>query len=235
MNLIRNFVLLFVVLIFFQELCLAQPLRIGFTPSGDTLEMKKAIDKISFSLAKELGTPVEGKVSSSYSQLVSDLTENKIEFAMMNGFAFVENEQKAGLKVLLKKIWDSPFYYSSIIVLASSKYKKIQNLKGAKIAYVDTKSTSGYLYSQLAFRKANLSERDFAQVVFSGSHKESVALLESKKVDAISVFSDDPQVHKSAWQKVPKDYGTGTTCWRWYQRWQDDHTWTNVLPIIDAP
>jgi integrase len=41
--------------------------------------------------------------------------------------------------------------------------------------------------------------------------------------------------HNAAWQKVPKEYGTGTTCWRWYKRWQDDDTWTTLLPLITHP
>jgi integrase len=35
--------------------------------------------------------------------------------------------------------------------------------------------------------------------------------------------------HNAAWQKVPKEYGTGTTCWRWHKRWQDDGTWNALL------
>lgn len=38
--------------------------------------------------------------------------------------------------------------------------------------------------------------------------------------------------HNAAWQKVPKEYGTGTTCWRWYQRWQEDGVWDRLQPII---
>jgi len=38
--------------------------------------------------------------------------------------------------------------------------------------------------------------------------------------------------HNAPWQKVPKEYGTGTTCWRWFKRWQDDGTWGTLLPLI---
>jgi len=38
--------------------------------------------------------------------------------------------------------------------------------------------------------------------------------------------------HNAPWQKVPKDYGTGTTCWRWYQRWQDEGSWNMLLSQI---
>jgi len=40
--------------------------------------------------------------------------------------------------------------------------------------------------------------------------------------------------HNAAWQKVPKEYGTGTTCWRWYKRWQDEGTWPTLLPLSDT-
>ncbi len=41
--------------------------------------------------------------------------------------------------------------------------------------------------------------------------------------------------HNAAWQKVPKEYGTGTTCWRWHQRWQEDSLWSRLLPLIGVP
>jgi integrase len=41
--------------------------------------------------------------------------------------------------------------------------------------------------------------------------------------------------HNAAWQKVPKEYGTGTTCWRWYKRWQDDGVWIHLQPLITPP
>jgi transposase len=41
--------------------------------------------------------------------------------------------------------------------------------------------------------------------------------------------------HNAAWQKVPKEYGTGTTCWRWHKRWQDDGVWIHLQPLITPP
>ena len=44
-------------------------------------------------------------------------------------------------------------------------------------------------------------EKDFKSTVFSGSHSNSVELLEEASVDAIAVFADDAKAIRNAWGK----------------------------------
>ena len=41
-------------------------------------------------------------------------------------------------------------------------------------------------------------------VVFSGNHAASIALLESGKADAVAVFSDDEKAKRGAWNRFAK-------------------------------
>jgi len=67
-----------------------------------------------------------------------------------------------------------------------------------------------------------------APLVLTGRHQRSQAILR-KTFDGIRWVL----YHKAAWQKVPKEYGTGTTCWRWYQRWQDEGTWNTLHSLTE--
>jgi phosphonate transport system substrate-binding protein len=107
--------------------------------------------------------------------------------------------------VLLKRIWAEPFYYSIIIAKKDSGLKKLEDLKGKRIAYVDPKSGSGYLYPQLLFKKKGWTDKNFSEVKFSGSHSASVEMLENKQVDAIAIFADDTEGVNSAWTKFSKE------------------------------
>ena len=69
-----------------------------------------------------------------------------------------------------------------------------------------------------------------APIVLAGRPERSHALLR-KTLDGIRWVLH----HHAAWQKVPKQYGTGTTCWRWYKRWQDEGCWTTLLRLIPSP
>jgi integrase/transposase len=43
-------------------------------------------------------------------------------------------------------------------------------------------------------------------------------------------------LHNGAkWREMPKDLGSPTTCWRWYQRWCGDGTWAKVTAALDLP
>ena len=114
-------------------------------------------------------------------------------------------EKEAPLKVLLKKTWSNgPFYYSAIIARKNSKIKRLADLKNKNIAFVDEKSTSGYLYPQVHLRKNRILKENFNLVTFSGNHAASIELLESNKVDAVAVFADDEKSKNGAWTRFAK-------------------------------
>ena len=68
-----------------------------------------------------------------------------------------------------------------------------------------------------------------APLVLPGRNQRSQAILR-KSLDGIRWVLH----HNTPWQKVPKEYGTGTTCWRWYKRWQEEGTWNTLLPLIET-
>ncbi len=38
--------------------------------------------------------------------------------------------------------------------------------------------------------------------------------------------------HHAPWQKLPSEYGTSTTCWRWHKRWQEEGLWEKLANLI---
>jgi len=43
-------------------------------------------------------------------------------------------------------------------------------------------------------------------------------------------------LHNGAkWRELPKDLGPATTCWRWYERWCGDGTWSQLTAALDLP
>ena len=41
------------------------------------------------------------------------------------------------------------------------------------------------------------------------------------------------QHHSAPWQKVPREFGGSTTCWRWHDRWTKDGTWSKVVAALE--
>lgn len=138
--------------------------------------------------------------------MIEAIKNKKVDLAVLSSMTYVMAEKQADIKVLLKKTWSNgPFYYSAIITRKNSKIKRLADLKNKDIAFVDEKSTSGYLYPQVHLRKNGLLKEDFKSIVFSGNHAASIEMLESGKVDAVAVFADDEKSKNGAWTRFAKN------------------------------
>ncbi|MFN7454695.1 MAG: phosphate/phosphite/phosphonate ABC transporter substrate-binding protein [Pseudobdellovibrionaceae bacterium] len=177
---------------------------IGFIPGGKLEAIKTGGAKIAGELQKTLKVTVEVYVPQTYGDLIQAIQQKKVDFAFFTAATYVHAEAETSMKVLLKKMWAEPFYYSTLLVPQGSPLKSVQSLKGKRIAFVDRNSTSGFLYPMVYFKRNKISEAFFSEVIFSGNHADSVELLEAKKVDVIAVFSDDKASQKSAFEKYKK-------------------------------
>jgi phosphonate transport system substrate-binding protein len=176
-------------------------ITIGFLPGGNAETIKRGSVEVAKALQEELGISVNVYLSKNYTGLIDAMKAKKVDFAMFTAMAYVFAEKEAGAKVLLKKVWAEPFYYSAILTKKSSKIKKVVQLKTARFGFVEEKSTSGYLYPQVFFRKKKIQPQTSQ---FSGSHFNSVEWLDNGQVDAIAVFADDKQGLQNAYLKYSK-------------------------------
>ncbi|UYL08970.1 phosphate/phosphite/phosphonate ABC transporter substrate-binding protein [Bdellovibrio sp. SKB1291214] len=175
-------------------------LTIGMIPGGNPKRETEQGMALAQELQVRLQIPVNMYISKNYAGLVDAMKNKKVDFAFFSSSTYVVAEKQAQAKVLLKKVWHEPYYYSAIVVPASSKIKKLEDLKGKKIAFVDEQSSSGYLYPKVALRNKKIEEKDI-KVQFTGNHQASIKALEAKDVDAAAVFSDDEKGQQGAWIK----------------------------------
>ena len=155
------------------------------------------------SLGQKIDRNIVVKVAKDYSELVELIKMGKVDFAFFSPLNFIDAEKTSELKVLLKKVYDdSEFYYSTIVVRKDSSFKKLKDLKGKRVAFVDPKSTSGFLYPQVLFKKEGVALTDI-KYEFSGTHKLSMTMLDEKKVDAVAVWGAEPEKGTGAWTEEP--------------------------------
>jgi phosphonate transport system substrate-binding protein len=155
-------------------------------------------------LGSRVGLDIKIVISKDYDDLVQKFRAGDIDFAFFSPLNFLEAEKTADAKVLLKKVYGtSEFYYSAIIIRKDSKIKSVKDLAGKKIAYVDKKSTSGYLYPRAMIRKSGI---DVNAVIseFKGTHDDAVKALVNGEVDAAGVWADVPGTGLGAWTSVDK-------------------------------
>lgn len=188
-------------------------ITIGVLPGGNPENLREQSLELAKELQTRLSVPVNIYISKNYEGLAEAMKSKKIDFAFFTAMTFVTAENQVGMKVLLKKVWEAPYYYSMLIARKDTGISKVESLKGKKIAFVDEKSASGYLYPQVILQKKGLKNSDFKEVAFSGNHQASIDFLENKRVDAAAVFSDDEKGTSSAWTKFGKTKGKYNILW----------------------
>ncbi|MEZ0392472.1 MAG: phosphate/phosphite/phosphonate ABC transporter substrate-binding protein [Pseudobdellovibrionaceae bacterium] len=200
---VRRLILLF--FLFFTVITQAQlaprEITIGILPGGDPEVAKRGYLEIAKALQTELQIPVNVYLSKNYSGLIEAMKTKKVDFAFFTAMTYVFAEKEAGAKVLLKKVWNEPFYYSIILSKKKSGIKTVEGLKNKRFGFVDEKSTSGYLYPKVLMKKKKVEPKE---TKFSGSHSQSIVWLDQGEVDAVAVFSDDKEGKGSAYVKYSK-------------------------------
>jgi phosphonate transport system substrate-binding protein len=175
---------------------------IGFIPGEDPEWLKKNGIELAKVLQQKLGVPINIYISKDYSGLTEAMREKKIDFAFFSARTFVDAEKKAGAKVLLKKVWDGPFYYSAIITIKKTGITNINGLKGKRFGYVDKQSASGHLYPLVMLMKRKVNpDTFFKEAKFFGQHEASVKALVNGDVDAVAVYADDIKGKTGAWTR----------------------------------
>ena len=205
---------------FFPDDCLAKKgpseITIGFIPSEPDKKLKASALKLAKRIQEKVGVTTNIYISKDYQGLISAIKTGKVDFAFFTAMSFVFAEKEAGAKVLLKKVWDeNPYYYSVLLSHKDSGISKISDLKDKRLAFVDRKSTSGYLYPSVLFKNKGIDpESYFKDVIFAGNHKAAVNAVRTEKAAAAAVFADDKKGHDNAWSNYyPKEKSQFNVIW----------------------
>jgi phosphonate transport system substrate-binding protein len=176
-------------------------ITLGLIPSENPMALKKNGALLAKILSEKLGVTVNIFIPKNYQGLIDAMKEKRVDYAFFTAMSFVFAEKQAGAKVLMKKVWDNPFYYSTVYVATNSPVKSLKELKGQSMAFVDEKSTSGFLYPLVALKKAGVDRKDLGAVSFYGTHEKTALALLEKKVQAAAVFADTSDGAKSAFHR----------------------------------
>ncbi len=168
------------------------PVKIHFLPSLDA----KVIEGNSkaFKVFLEANTPYKYElvVLQSYIAVVESFGTKKADVAALNSFGYLLAHEKYGAEAKMIVLRDGlATYQSQFIVPTNSKIKRLQDLDGKKIAFVDPSSTSGYLLPMKTLRDRNINPKE---TVFTMKHDAVVTKVYLGEVDAGATFYSPPAV-----------------------------------------
>jgi phosphonate transport system substrate-binding protein len=170
------------------------PLTLVFTPSRDPTALKEAADAFAKTLAEISGVPVRALVASDYAGVIEALRSRRVDLAFVHPVGYVLANREAGCRILVRDVWGGKTAYTARFYVRKDRgIRRVEDLRGKTVAFVDPASSSGYIYPMvLLMQRGLVRNRDpktfFRDVVFAGSHDAAMRALVNGHVDAIASF-----------------------------------------------
>lgn len=166
------------------------PVKLYFTPSVDA----KVIEDNSKTLKAylEANTPYKFEVviPQSYVAVVESFGTKRADIAAINTFGYLLANEKYGAEARLTVLrHGSATYQSQFIAKEGSSIKSIADLKGKKVAFVDSSSISGYLLPMKILKEKGIEP---SETVFASKHDNVVSMIYQGQVDAGATFYSPP-------------------------------------------
>lgn len=179
-------------------------LVIGVAPVMRDGDMLHAYDAMAQYLSAHLGMPTEVRLATSYANLVELVATRQVQLAMMGPYLYVTlKEAHPDVEIVAAQIVDGSSSYASYLVTRDDRgITRVDQLRGKRIAFVDRRSTSGYLFPRAYLAGLGIDPTGFfSQVLFSGDHMSALELVLARKVDVAATFGT--ALHLAA-QKLPQ-------------------------------
>jgi phosphonate transport system substrate-binding protein len=177
------------------------PLILALTPSRDPTSLQEAGDAFVRTITRLSGVPMRAKVASDYAGVVEALRNRHVDLAFVHPVGYVLAHREAGCLILVRDIWQGRVAYSArFYVRADSGIRRVEDLRGKTVAFVDPASSSGYIYPMVLLVKQGLvRDRDpktfFKDALFAGTHDAALRALLQGRVDAAASFDKAPELH----------------------------------------
>ena len=162
---------------------LAAPLIFAVHPYLSTREIEQRFTPLVQRLSADIGLPITLRVSADYESHIQAVGEGRADIAYIGPAELLITEARYGRRVLLGQVvFSGRLGLSGHLVTrqpvtrpAANTDAALSTVRGQRIAFVDAKSTMGYLVPMAMLKRAGIQERDFQSSKFVGSH-ENVAL-----------------------------------------------------------
>lgn len=164
-----------------------RPLRVLMVPADTgTNDITKDYGPVFDGITKNYGIHFDIKAGSSYAAVVEGMCNNQADIAWFGASTYGEADKKCGVDLLAVDVEKGESsYYSGIFVRKGNGVKMIKDLKGKRMAFGSTSSTSSFNFPVAMLIADGIDPvKDLNKVIITGSHSASLAALAEGKVDA---------------------------------------------------
>ncbi len=170
------------------------PIKFYFTPSQDAKSLEDNSRVLKDYLEAHTPYKFHMTVPQSYIAVVESFGTKRADIAAINTFGYLTANEKYGAEAKLITVrHGKSTYQSQFLAKSNSGIKKIEDLQGKKVAFVDPSSTSGYLLPMKTLKEKNIEPKD---TVYAMKHDTVVSMIYQGQVDAGATFYSPPHEGK---------------------------------------
>jgi phosphonate transport system substrate-binding protein len=148
-------------------------------------------------LSEQLGLPVEARLDIPWQQRERLLDEGQIDLCWICGLPYVLKADRTPSRIRLlaapvmggARYLNAPIYFSDVVVRRDSHFQTLADLRGARWAYNEPGSQSGYNVVRYALAKLGEQHGFFGQVIESGAHQTSLQMILNGQIDGSAIDS----------------------------------------------
>lgn len=150
-------------------------------------------ERIAGYLERRLGEPAKLLVGPTWEERLALLDAGEVQVGFICGLPYTHRTARVELlcaPVMAHPRYEGrPVYFTDVIVRRDSRYRTFADLRGARYAYNDAGSNSGYMVPRDHLLRLGETTGYFGSVQASGSHQTSLGLVLDGTVDASGIDS----------------------------------------------
>ncbi len=168
-------------------------IKLGILPRLGPVELYTMFNPLAAYLTRETGEKVSIVIPKDFSGFKDAVQHNKIDLAFSNPLVYIQLQKDLSVKPLAVAVESraGSRFRGIIICRKDSSIRKIQDLKGKKLVFVDKDSAAGYMFQMLLLSKSGLSQADFTLLPFAKKHDNVLQSVFYGSADAGGIREDD--------------------------------------------
>jgi phosphate/phosphite/phosphonate ABC transporter binding protein len=149
------------------------------------------------------------KFQDSYAELAARVRDGSVDVAWLPPVVYVALERAKVVEPLVSNHRaGQAAFHGVLLVHASSKLQSLDSMRGARVAWVDPCSASGYVMPRIQLAMLGIDPRKaFGEETFTGSHDASVRAVAEGDVDVAATFArvdGAGNVTAGSWSQLPE-------------------------------
>lgn len=160
-------------------------------------------------VGERAGVAMESFEAASYQALARKMLAHEIHFAWLPPIVFARIERDAIDVLVTSHRGKHEGFESVLIVRADSAIKSLESLRGARAAWVDPWSASGYVLPRINLAVRGIDPRQlFSHEQFYGSHRAAITAVLDGSADVTGTYAaraERGKVRDGGWSKLTDD------------------------------